>query len=95
MSLGERAPSEEQTQLFQLFDLDGDNLISYHEYLMVLIFLSIPIKDIPLVFDIVDLDDNGVIDREEFEKIMEQIKKRSRQAQKSRGGLRTGLKAGQ
>lgn len=37
----------------------------------------------------------GVVDKKEFELVLNHIKKQSRQANLSRGGLRTGLKAGQ
>lgn len=93
--LGEKVPCEETVKFFQLFDLDGDNLISFHEYLMVLILLSIPLRDIEVIFDVVDLDDNGVIDRDEFQRLMDKIKLKSRQAQKSCGGKRTGLRTGE
>eukprot|EP00210_Caulerpa_lentillifera_P000711 g688.t1 len=89
---GERVPCEETVKLLQLFDLDGDNLISFHEYLIVLIFLSIPLRDIEVIFDVVDLDDNGVIDRKEFQIFMEGVKEQSRQAKKSLGGKRSGLR---
>ena len=38
---------------------------------------------------------SGVIDREEFEAILNLIKQRSRQTNLSRGGMRTGLNAGE
>ena len=38
--------------------------------------------------------DVGVIDKEEFEMVLAHIKKQSRQANMSRGGLRTGLNVG-
>lgn len=57
--LGERAPKAELTTVFKVFDMDGDNLISFYEYLMVLTLLSIPLRHIEVVFDIVDADDNG------------------------------------
>lgn len=57
--LGEKAPEKEHMTFFHVFDMDGDNLISFDEFLMVLTLLSIPLKHIEIVFDAVDLNNNG------------------------------------
>lgn len=41
------------------FDVDGDGLISYPEFLLVLTLLSIHERDVKTIFDVVDLDGNG------------------------------------
>uniref|UniRef100_A0A7S2QT81 EF-hand domain-containing protein n=1 Tax=Chlamydomonas chlamydogama TaxID=225041 RepID=A0A7S2QT81_9CHLO len=62
--------SKRSTSFFQQFDVDGDGLISYLEYLLVLTLLSIPENDVKTIFNVVDLDSNGVLDAEEFAAII-------------------------
>lgn len=42
----------QNSKFFQMFDVDGDGLISYSEYLLLITFLSIPVevscKSLPL-----------------------------------------------
>lgn len=57
--IGENTPKNEFTAFFSVFDMDGDDLISFHEYLTVLTLLSIPLKHIEIIFHIVDINDNG------------------------------------
>eukprot|EP00803_Ostreobium_quekettii_P003720 evm.model.scf_2936EXC.3 EVM.evm.TU.scf_2936EXC.3 scf_2936EXC:14320-17082(-) len=97
--LGERAPvpvcpTRQHTDFFALFDFSGDNLISFTEYLLMLTLVSIPLRDVELVFDIVDADNSGDVDHNEFNKIVDQMQNMSRQAKSSRGGMRTGLTVG-
>lgn len=54
--------------------------------------MSIPVEDAQLVFEIVDVDDNGVVDYNEFMTIINQIQRQTPQGKKDRGGMRTGLK---
>ncbi|GIL70716.1 hypothetical protein Vretifemale_1423 [Volvox reticuliferus] len=76
---GERRSSEAtrsrwnkcQSSFLQQFDVDGDGLISYPEFLLLLTLVSIPGKDVTTIFDVVDLDGNGYVDREEFEVVMD------------------------
>ncbi|KAG2451387.1 hypothetical protein HYH02_003988 [Chlamydomonas schloesseri] len=63
--------SKAQTGFFKQFDVDGDGLISYPEFLLVLTLLSIHERDVKTIFDVVDLDGNGQIDAEEFKAVME------------------------
>ncbi len=53
------------------FDVDGDGLISYPEFLLVLTLLSIHERDVTTIFDVVDLDGNGLVDAGEFAMVME------------------------
>ena len=34
----------QDSKFFQMFDVDGDGLISYSEYLLLITFLSIPVE---------------------------------------------------
>ena len=34
----------QDSKFFQMFDVDGDGLISYTEYLLLITFLSIPVE---------------------------------------------------
>ena len=36
--------SVQDSKFFQMFDVDGDGLISYTEYLLLITFLSIPVE---------------------------------------------------
>jgi hypothetical protein len=60
-------------ELCQLIDVDGDQLVSFHEYLFLLALLSIPLRDIETVFRVVDLDGNGQLDAQEFAAILHML----------------------
>lgn len=85
---GERRPQIQEAMIksqkrknkfFQKFDLDGDGLLAFPEFQLVVTLLSIPEEDVNVVFDAVDLDGNGTIDAAEFDAIMKllQIKART------------------
>lgn len=76
---GERAPTKQQEDFFSVFDCNGDNLISYTEYMLMLTLVSIRLMDVKLVFDIVDVDQSGEVDYDEFCQIIRQIQKLSPQ----------------
>lgn len=63
--------SKAHTRFFKQFDVDGDGLISYPEFLLVLTLSSIPERDVKTVFEVVDLDGNNVVDAEEFKSVMQ------------------------
>jgi len=77
--LGERPPTRQQEDLLSVFDCSGDNLISYTEYMLMLTLVSIRLVDVKLVFDIVDVDQSGEVDHDEFCQIIRQIQKLSPQ----------------
>eukprot|EP00879_Flechtneria_rotunda_P032318 GHRR01035501.1.p1 GENE.GHRR01035501.1~~GHRR01035501.1.p1 ORF type:complete len:115 (+),score=24.09 GHRR01035501.1:84-428(+) len=70
---GERGHSQEAhdatDQLLTFFDHDKDGSISFNEFLLIVVCLSVPEKDVEVVFDVMDLDDNGLIDKDEFLKV--------------------------
>ena len=71
---GERGQTVEaqdtERSIFNKIDTDGDGLISFSEYVVVVLLLSIPEGEIHTVFDIMDLDDNGTLQLEEFLQVM-------------------------
>lgn len=46
-------------RLFQLVDLNGDGLISFHEYLFFMTMLSLPPSRFTVAFDMFDVDGSG------------------------------------
>jgi Ca2+-binding EF-hand superfamily protein len=72
------------------FDIDGDGLINFHEYLLIVTLLSIPLKDAEIAFAMLDADDSDTIDKEEFEALTAVLKQRSRKTAGAGAG-RTGL----
>jgi Ca2+-binding EF-hand superfamily protein len=56
---GERGHTQDsraaQQQLLHFFDRDGSGTIDFHEFVLIVICLSVPEKDIEVVFDVMDL----------------------------------------
>lgn len=67
----------EVPEIFKLIDLDGDGLISFHEYVLFTAFLSIPLHHYELAFKMFDCDGNGTLSKEEFIRCMEALEKLS------------------
>ena len=59
-------------QMFQLIDQDGNGFVSFREFLdMIVIFAKgSPEDKIKLMFDMYDVDKSGILDREEFKKML-------------------------
>ncbi|KAF6258901.1 hypothetical protein COO60DRAFT_1066567 [Scenedesmus sp. NREL 46B-D3] len=78
---GEGAHSQDshtaQQQLLHFFDRDQNGTIDFNEFVLIVICLSVPDKDIEVVFDVMDLDNNGVIDEEEFRQVLLQLERRA------------------
>eukprot|EP00775_Hariotina_reticulata_P011679 gene11679-11822_t len=78
---GERGHSQDahvaRKQLLHFFDHNQDGTISFNEFVLIVITLSVPEKDVEIVFDVMDLDNNGVIDPQEFQQVLEQLEKRA------------------
>eukprot|EP00882_Tetradesmus_deserticola_P020479 GHRQ01022126.1.p1 GENE.GHRQ01022126.1~~GHRQ01022126.1.p1 ORF type:complete len:497 (+),score=187.27 GHRQ01022126.1:565-2055(+) len=89
---GERGHSHDshvaQQELLHLFDNDQDGRIDFNEFVLIVICLSVPEKDIEVVFDVMDLDNNGVIDEQEFRQVLAQLERRAgiQQGPHSRAG---------
>ncbi|XP_024398218.1 calcium uptake protein, mitochondrial isoform X2 [Physcomitrium patens] len=91
---GERNPGElkcSPSKFFMLFDTNGDGLISFPEYIFFITLLSIPEKNFSATFRMFDLDENGMIDRAEFKKVMTWMRAQTRVGKSHTHGLRTGL----
>ncbi|KAK9813177.1 hypothetical protein WJX72_010159 [[Myrmecia] bisecta] len=76
----------QDSEFFKLFDMGGDGLIGFHEYLLLITLLSIPEKDAKIAFDMFDADDSGTIDLQEFLQVTEALAHRAR-----RHSLKSGL----
>ncbi|KAK7320674.1 hypothetical protein VNO77_30368 [Canavalia gladiata] len=92
---GERNPGHLRcppSELFMLFDVNNDGLISFKEYIFFVTLLSIPESSFSVAFKMFDVDNNGEINKEEFKKVMALMRSRHRQGVYHRDGLRTGVK---
>jgi len=58
-------------------DLNGDGLISYHEYIFFMTMLSLPPSRFKVAFEMFDLDSNGSLDQKEFASMIEVLKSKS------------------
>ena len=56
--------------LLQFFDHNKDGTVSFQEFVLIVIALAVPEKDVDIVFDIIDLDNNGVLTEEEFNQVL-------------------------
>ena len=74
-------------RLFQLVDLDGDGLISYHEYIFFMTMLSLPPSRFKVAFEMFDLDSSGSLDQKEFSAMIEVLKSKSAMGQSSRSDV--------
>jgi Ca2+-binding EF-hand superfamily protein len=52
--------------IISFFDHNKDGVIGFDEFVLIVIALSVPEKDVEVVFDVIDLDNNGVLDANEF-----------------------------
>lgn len=85
MAAGERAHCQDtsiaaQQQLLHFFDHDRSGTLDFNEFVLIVICLSVPDKDIEVVFDVMDLDNNGVIDEGEFKQVRQGAGKQARLA---------------
>lgn len=66
-----------EDSVFRRFDVNGDGLISYAEFVLVVNLLAIPEDEVRAVFDVVDVDGSGTIDEREFAAVMRMIERRA------------------
>ncbi|KAK9840845.1 hypothetical protein WJX81_008619 [Elliptochloris bilobata] len=90
---GEKAaerPPPAASAFFEQFDLDGDGLISYEEFLLVMSFLAILPEDVATVFAVLDENANSMISKEEFAAVTAALRRRLRRVSHlQRTGLET------
>ncbi|KAF7833889.1 calcium uptake protein, mitochondrial-like [Senna tora] len=67
------------SHFFMLFDTNNDGLISFSEYIFFVTLLSIPESGFQVAFKMFDLDNNGEIDKQEFNKVMALMRTQNRQ----------------
>eukprot|EP01027_Heterolobosea_sp_BB2_P009034 GEZU01013376.1.p1 GENE.GEZU01013376.1~~GEZU01013376.1.p1 ORF type:complete len:327 (-),score=98.37 GEZU01013376.1:37-1017(-) len=72
------------TSTLRLFDIDGDGLISFPEYVFFITLLSVPENKVRIAFQMFDLDGSGAIDKEEFKHVMEVMRTQSPQTSHKR-----------
>ncbi|AQK44630.1 calcium-binding EF hand family protein [Zea mays] len=70
-------------------------LCCFDRYIFFVTLLSIPESHFTAAFKMFDVDHSGVIDREEFKKVMSLMRSFNRQGSTHKDGLRIGLKVGQ
>ncbi|RHN70607.1 putative EF-hand domain pair protein [Medicago truncatula] len=78
---GERSPGHlfcPPSEFFLLFDVNGDGLISFREYLFLVTLLSIPESNFSAVFKMFDMDNDGEIDKEEFKRVVASMRSHSK-----------------
>jgi hypothetical protein len=63
--------SEKSKAFLKNFDIDGDGTFSLEEFILLLVLLSMPLKDMQCIFVLMDADGSGELDRQEFMSAME------------------------
>eukprot|EP00735_Rhodelphis_limneticus_P002409 TRINITY_DN1326_c0_g1::TRINITY_DN1326_c0_g1_i1::g.20121::m.20121 TRINITY_DN1326_c0_g1::TRINITY_DN1326_c0_g1_i1::g.20121 ORF type:complete len:412 (-),score=97.12,sp/Q9SZ45/MICU_ARATH/37.50/3e-70,EF-hand_1/PF00036.27/2.1e-05,EF-hand_1/PF00036.27/1.3e-08,EF-hand_1/PF00036.27/0.059,EF-hand_1/PF00036.27/0.035,EF-hand_1/PF00036.27/1.9e+03,EF-hand_1/PF00036.27/2.5e-05,EF-hand_7/PF13499.1/1.5e-06,EF-hand_7/PF13499.1/5.5e-08,EF-hand_7/PF13499.1/0.00053,EF-hand_7/PF13499.1/0.15,EF-hand_7/PF13499.1/0.001, len=77
-------PDAQIPKFFQLFDVDGDGLISFSEYLFFITLLSIPDNHLKIAFKMFDVDGSGQVDRDEFKAMMTVMRNKTAQGKQQR-----------
>lgn len=82
---GEPSPRlpHEDSSIFNNFDLDNSGGITFDEWLLFQALLSIPAEDVAVAFALMDGDDNGSIDAEEFSVVLASIQSKASRAKAS------------
>ena len=58
--------SKRSKQFLRNFDIDGDGTFSCAEFIVFLVLLSMPLKDMQSIFVLMDADGSGALDKGEF-----------------------------
>ena len=69
--------AEPRDSAFRALDDDGDGLISFDEFRLVVLLLSIPAADVDVVFAVLDADGSGTVSAEEFDAALAEIGRRA------------------
>ena len=87
---GVLGPLSSRSIFFELFDTDGDGLISFPEYIFFITLLSLSESEVKSTFQKFDQDSSGKLCRDEFIAMMRAMRRSTSRGNGS--GLRTGLK---
>lgn len=79
------------SNFFNMFDMDGDGLISFPEYLFFVTLLSLTDEQCKAIFNEFDVDKSGSLSRAEFLQMMKRMRLSTIKG-KSASGYRTGMK---
>jgi hypothetical protein len=79
---------------FKRFDVEGDGLISFAEFIFFVTLLAIPRGEIVAAFRMFDSDASGSLDKEEFRAMMRVLRTHSRHGAAAGGKARTGFASG-
>lgn len=85
-----QAMSERSKQFLRNFDIDGDGTFSCEEFILFLVMLSMPLKDMQSIFVLMDADGSQTLDKDEFLSAVEGMLEMTGHAQKkgiSRGQI--------
>lgn len=63
------------SKFIRMVDIDGDGFISYEEYSLFTVLAGLGPSDCSLAFDLFDSDNSGFIEKEEFEKVVDALRK--------------------
>jgi calcium uptake protein 1, mitochondrial len=58
--------SKRSRDFLRNFDIDGDETFSLEEFVLFLVLLSMPLKDMQSIFVLMDADGSGELDKQEF-----------------------------
>ena len=78
-------------EFFKKFDVEGDGLISFAEFIFFVTLLAIPRTDITAAFRMFDADGSGSLDRGEFRALMRVLRSQSRHGAAAGNKTRTGF----
>lgn len=65
--------SPEIKEFLNDFDIDGDGRFSFDEFLLFLVLLSVPLRDMAGIFTLIDEDDSASLDKAEFMGLVERL----------------------
>jgi Ca2+-binding EF-hand superfamily protein len=90
-SASARATATPFPPFFKKFDVEGDGLISFEEFIFFVTLLAIPRGEIVAAFRMFDADASGSLDKDEFRAMMRVLRAHSRHGAAAGGKTRTGF----
>jgi hypothetical protein len=58
--------TDKSKRFLKNFDIDGDGTFSFEEFILLLVMLSMPLKDMRSIFVLMDADGSGTVEKNEF-----------------------------